>query len=268
MDQDGPKPDVVDVNPPIPAEEEPDVIQPDGEDEYQRSLEIRQLSDAALVGSLLDQLDEALDTYQADMEMRKGLDDEQRAIEVERLETIRAAMSVEPSFLRGARIRISHKVEKKQDEARLDQGEDIGVNVEIDLPKLRKLLVLNIWGSKLDYESSTQFDPGSHKRAALVMDRPRTINFHMYRKYSTGNHGYADNERLEHNAKYVFHRTGHPGNHTEIMMFDGQPYRNHESRPQHVTPSQVSRTMNGDLFALTDELYNRRGVEEPTPSLG
>jgi len=228
--------------------------------EVTRAKEIADLSDAKLVGALLDQLDTALDTYDATVDGHPSIESDEKAALLEIIQDLRNGVDVPEVFLKEAGIKITHKVRKPQDEARMDRGEDIGVNVEVNLPKQGKVIVLNIYGSRLDYESSSHFMGGNVGRSELVIDRPRTINFHVYKK-SVGTHGRVLSDRLLHDARYVFFRSGHPGNRLEVMRYDGDRI-SPDDRPVNITDPRISQRMNGDLYKLTDEFFTRRGVEE------
>lgn len=223
--------------------------------EKTRAEEVAELSDAKLVGSLLDQLDLALDTYDAHIP-DFGIGDEEKAELEEIIGDLRNSVDIPEGFLRDARIEISHKLAKPQDLPRLDRGEDVGVNIEVHLPKLGKLIVLNVYGSRQDYEASGMHHGDHAGLSDLVMDNPRTVNFHMYKEVPS--HGSARNMRLMNDARYRFFRSGHPGNRIEIMRHDGAAIE-HDVRPIFAIDSRISQRMNGELFALTDQFYQRRG---------
>lgn len=230
------------VEPPIPIVEKT------------RAEEVAELSDAKLVGALLDQLDLALDTYDAHIPGFGIGDDEKEAL-AEIIGDLRSSFDIPEGFLQGGRIKITHKLAKVQDDPRLDRGEDVGVNVEVHLPKLGKLVVLNIYGSRQDYEGSEMLHSGQASLADNIIDTPRTVNFHLYKEVPS--HGNAKNMRLMHDARYRFFRSGHPGNRIEVMRHDGANIE-HDARPIFAIDSRISQKMNGELFALTDQFYNRR----------
>lgn len=218
---------------------------------------IGELSNAKLVGSLLDNLDQALDAYDADVESSKGMSDEDKENLLEVIGEIRNSMSIDQRDLDRAQIRIVPKTERPEDADRLDRGEDVGVHVEIELPTRRKLIVLNVWGSRVDYESTVQYNGNGHAATRAVVDKPRTINFHVYHTHGGGQHGNERTDRLLHDARYTFFRSGHPSNRTELMRFDGSPIPK-DDRPLHVADGYVSSVINRSLFPITDELFTRR----------
>ena len=177
---------------------EADVVEPLAV-EKTRAEEVAELSDAKLVGALLDQLDLALDTYDAHIPGFGIGDDEKEAL-AEIIGDLRSSFDIPEGFLQGGRIKVTHKLAKVQDDPRLDRGEDVGVNVEVHLPKLGKLVVLNIYGSRQDYEGSEMLHSGQASLADSIIDTPRTVNFHLYKEVPS--HGNAKNMRLMHDARY------------------------------------------------------------------
>ncbi len=226
--------------------------------EKTRAEEVAELPDAKLVGALLDQLDLALDTYDAHIP-DFGIGDDEKEELAEIIGDLRNAFDIPEGFLQGGKIKITPKLEKAQDGPRLERGEDVGVHVEVHLPKLGKLVVLNIYGSRQDYEGSEMLHSGQASMADKLMDTPRTVNFHLYKEVPS--HGNVKNMRLMHDARYKFFRSGHPGNRIEIMRHDGANIE-HDARPIFAIDSRISQRMNGELFTLTDQFYNRRGSLE------
>jgi hypothetical protein len=241
MDQDGPKPDEVELKKDL---------------EPTRVEQIRDLPNEKLVGAVLSELDLALETYDAHVEGLSTIDTEEQSSLQEMISDLRASIDIPEDFLKAAEIKITPKVEKPEDQQRLDRGEDVGVNVEISIPGQNKLVVLNIWGSRLDY-GGTYGD--STQGADREIDKPRTVNFHVY-KLREGSHGDKNQMSLTHNVSYVFDRTGSYGNLLEVIRYARIPY-DRLDRPRHIIDPRVARRMNGEIFRLTDELYNRREAD-------
>lgn len=233
-------------------------------DEAERQVrkEIGEFSNAQIVTALLDQIDAALEDYDSTTFYSKNLamDQDEKARLLDMIQVLRDGIGFPKAYWNDERIRIRYKVRKDQDDARIQRGEDVGVYVEVWIPEQNKVIELNVWGSRLDYDSSKMYTGDQSARIENSVSSPRIINFHSF-KTRRGTHGFEKEDRLLDDARLVVHRKGHPGNRLEVMRHNGE-YLPHEERPLHVMDSESSRNMNPGIYLLTDELYDRRGEEE------